>query len=905
MRLPSKRILAAGAVAVVVVAGGSVAVVAATSTPGPTITHFTVAVKDGPNRDQSIDIDTKIYLPHGVDAAHPAPAVILAHGFGGTLDESDGDARDLAARGYVALTYTARGFGKTGGLISLDSPDYDVVDVEALVDRLAATPGVLLDGPNDPRVGITGPSYGGGISLMAAAYDHRIDATVPVITWNDLARVFSPNGAVSGGGAASDQTPGVFKSGWASLFFSLGSLDGGAAPKTATTCAGFIPEVCSIYAASQLAGTATPDALALLHRDSIASVADKLTAPTLLIQGETDTLFPLVEADATAKSLAANGTPYAVTWIAGGHDGGIGAQTDQIRGETASWFDAHLKRNGSDPGKGWVFQRESDGSRASVATYGQAGTPVTYSLGVTGAAGTLGSGTAGSKTFANPPGGQPAAFSSLPGLGAVSALLGGVGADFPGQNVAFDGPTLQAPLEMAGTPSVTLDLGSTTGTVVGYAKLYDVDANNRATLPGALVAPFRVTTPADGSTTTVTIQLPTVARRFATGHHLRLVLASTDQAFKGTPDPAVYTVATDASSMLTVPTSPSPATGGLSPVTESFATLVGLLLVGAVLTFFSGRRRRTRLAVARTAALNIAGGVAPLEVRGLTKVHSNGFRAVDDLSFTVLPGQVVGLLGPNGAGKTTTMRMALGLIHPTGGEVRIFGTVVKPGSPALERVGAFVEGSGFNPALSGMDNLTLWWTANGSSLKDAHLDEALVVAGLGDAVHRPVKTYSQGMRQRLAIAQAMLGAPDMVILDEPTNGLDPPQIKEMRRVIADMAARHITVLVSSHLLSEVEQVCTHVVVMAKGRLIATGTVDEVVGADAVVHVETVDSAKAAEVARAAGCLSAEVDQSGVVVELGEVARPDLTAALVQAGVRVAGLTPRRALEEVFLELVGA
>jgi len=919
---PGKRLLAAGAAVSVVVAAGLVAAVATSSGPGPTVTHLTVGVLDGPARDQVTSIDTRLYVPSGVDAAHPAPAVILAHGFGGNLGQSDGDARDLASRGYVALTYSARGFGKTGGLISMDSPDYDVVDVHALVDRLAATPGVLLDAPGDPRVGITGPSYGGGISLMAAAYDPRIDATVPVITWNDLGRAFSPNAAAAGGGTVATEVPGVFKSGWASLFFSFGSVDGSAAPSTATasTCAGFIPAVCDAYAASQKAGTATPKTLALLHADSIASVVGRLHAPTLLMQGETDTLFPLAEADATATALRAQGTPVAVTWIPGGHDGGsgaVGANTTQIRTETAQWFGQYLKRDGSTRKDLWTFQREPTGTRASVPAYASNGGTQTYTLGSTKVvstpparglpAGVLSAGAAipGTRTFVNPPGGEPRAFSSLPGLGSVDALLGGLGADFPGQNAAFDGPTLQKPLELAGTPTVSVRLASSTGTITGYAKLYDVDADQRATLPGALVAPFRASVPRDGTTTAVTITLPTVAHRFATGHRLRLVLASTDQAFRGSAVPAVYTIATDTSSRLTLPLSPSVSSGGLSPVTFAAVVLAGLLLVAGLVGLLTARRRRSRFAVSRQAALNIADRVPPLEVLHLSKVHSNGFTAVDDLSFTVLPGQVVGLLGPNGAGKTTTMRMALGLIHPTGGEVKIFGTVVTPGSPALERVGAFVEGTGFNPALSGLDNLQLWWRANGSALKDAHLDEALVVAGLGDAVHRPVKTYSQGMRQRLALAQAMLGKPDMVILDEPTNGLDPPQIKEMRRVIADLAARGTTVLVSSHLLSEVEQVCTHVVVMAKGKLIAAGTVAEVVGADAVVHVETTEATTAARVAATLGCPSVETDATGVVVELGLVPRPDLTAALVTAGVPVAALTPRRALEDVFLELVGA
>ena len=146
----------------------------------------------------------------------------------------------------------------------------------------------------------------------------------------------------------------------------------------------------------------------------------------------------------------------------------------------------------------------------------------------------------------------------------------------------------------------------------------------------------------------------------------------------------------------------------------------------------------------------------------------------------------------------------------------------------LSRIGSFVEGSGFLPHLSGKANLDLYWKATGRPADDAHMAEALEIAGLGNAIDRRVRTYSQGMRQRLAIAQAMLGLPDLLLMDEPTNGLDPPQIHAMREVLRRYAQTGRTVLVSSHLLSEVEQTCSHVVVVHQGRTIASGTVAELV-----------------------------------------------------------------------------
>ncbi|MEV1172568.1 ATP-binding cassette domain-containing protein, partial [Nonomuraea sp. NPDC049784] len=223
----------------------------------------------------------------------------------------------------------------------------------------------------------------------------------------------------------------------------------------------------------------------------------------------------------------------------------------------------------------------------------------------------------------------------------------------------------------------------------------------------------------------------------------------------------------------------------------------------------------------------------PLEISGLTKAYRNGELAVDGLSFRVEQGQVLGLLGPNGAGKTTTMRMMMGLIQPDGGEIRIFGDLVTPGAPVLSRLGSFVEGPGFLPHLSGRDNIELYWAATGRPAADAHFDEALEIAGLGKALERAVRTYSQGMRQRLAIAQAMLGLPDLLVLDEPTNGLDPPQIREMREVLKRYAREGRTVIVSSHMLAEVEQTCSHVVVMHRGRLVSAGPVSRLLTSAAV------------------------------------------------------------------------
>jgi ABC-2 type transport system ATP-binding protein len=296
----------------------------------------------------------------------------------------------------------------------------------------------------------------------------------------------------------------------------------------------------------------------------------------------------------------------------------------------------------------------------------------------------------------------------------------------------------------------------------------------------------------------------------------------------------------------------------------------------------------------------------PVAIQGLTKRYGDGHLAVDGLDLTVGHGQVMGLLGPNGAGKTTSLRMLLGLSTPTEGNIQVFGHDMRPGHPVLGRVGALVEGPGFMPELAGIDNLKLYWRAGGRhSLEEADLPWALEVADLGDAIRKPVRTYSHGMKQRLAIAQALLGRPELLVLDEPTDGLDPEQIRAMRELLARLGDEGHTVLVSSHLLAEVEQMCTHVAVVQRGRLLASGSIGDLVGAGRTVVVETDDRDRARRVlTRHLGPGSIEVSGAGLAVTLGDHDPADLVTWLVGEGLRIQALTPRGKLEDAFLSLTG-
>jgi ABC-2 type transport system ATP-binding protein len=867
-----------------------------------------LTVLSGPSGTEPVDLDTRLYLPSGRDGK--VPAVLLGHGFGGTKNSVSDDAESLAARGYAVLTWTARGFGASGGEIHLDSPDYEVKDAQRLLDWLAKRPEVQTDAAGDPRVGVVGGSYGGALALLLAAQDPRVDAIVPLITWNDLGRAFFPQSA------SGVTAPGVFKKSWAGLFFGSGSsssADFSAAavptsPRTTATgdpaCGRFAADVCAAYL--KMATTGTPDAAttALLQRSSPAPVLSRIKAPTLLIQGAVDTLFPLSEADANARGIAATGTPVRVAWFTGGHDGGSGPQTDQDRTKflTAQWLDHYVKKDGDTPADSFTYSRVAGFSALDRGLVTNGYSDPTYpGLTGTGRADVAVAGPA--QEIANPPNGNPGALSSLPGVGGqLSSLLGSVAGDLAGQHAEFDSAPVTDAIEVVGAPTVRLKAASPTGSATVFVKLFDVDPNGTATLSGGLIAPVRLTgLPADISAAQpVTVTLPAIVRRIDAGHVLRVTVATSDQAFLTPPDPATYTVAVEPT--VTLPTVVG--TPIANPQVVWRYVLLGLLAAIAVglVVVLAVRRRRLRHQEAPTVEEYAE---TPLVVRGLRKAYGDGFVAVERVDFTVERGQVVGLLGPNGAGKTTTLRVLMGLTMPTEGDALVFGHRLQPGSPVLSRVGSLVEGPGFLPHLTGLENLKAYWRATGRPLADARFDEALEIAGLGDSVHRRTKNYSHGMRQRLAIAQAMLGLPELLVLDEPTDGLDPPQIAEMRRVLQRYATDGRAVLVSSHLLAEVEQTCTHAVVVNKGRIVASGPVDDIVGDSPSVQLEVSDVAAASTVLAGLNVRAVTPDgTSGLIVDMNGTPRAEVVASLVRAGVGVDRVVPRRRLEDAFLALVG-
>jgi len=292
-----------------------------------------------------------------------------------------------------------------------------------------------------------------------------------------------------------------------------------------------------------------------------------------------------------------------------------------------------------------------------------------------------------------------------------------------------------------------------------------------------------------------------------------------------------------------------------------------------------------------------------VETRGLTKHYGNGIVAVDNLNLVVRRGEVYGFLGPNGAGKTTTLRMLLGLIRPTSGSATVVGGA--PGSPAsLAKVGAIVETPAFYPYLSGLDNLRLLATYCGVPVE--RVGAALDQVELTPRARHKFSTYSMGMKQRLGIAAALIKQPDLLILDEPTNGLDPQGMADVRNLIIELGRGDRTVLVSSHLLGEVELMCTRIGVIRKGKLVAEGTIDDLRGA-ATLKVRATPADKARDVLeRDAGAGNVGVQDDGsfsIKVDLERTA--EINEHLVKAGIAVTELRPdERSLTDVFMELTG-
>ncbi|WP_327179034.1 CocE/NonD family hydrolase [Streptomyces sp. NBC_01335] len=547
-----------------------------------TVTPLKFTVRAG-GHDCTVDAD--LYRPRGADAAHPAPAVLATNGFAGSKSDGSTDAlgRAFAARGYVGLVYSGLGFGRSGCLITLDAPEADGKAASGLVDFLAGTRSaddgtradfVALDGTGDPRVGMIGGSYGGAVQLATASVDHRVDALVPLITWNDLGHSLAPNNvtpdsATGGtatastatastvtGSAAASRAPGVFKWQWTNGFYLMGEGQPLLAPSLDPSrfgtldCLHFTPQACdtiSFLNSGRYPAAEAEAVLAYTRGVSPVSYLDRVEAPTLLVQGQADTLFNLNEATDTYETLRSRGTPTKMIWQAWGHSGGGATpgeldlsqgnlETSYVGRRVLAWFDRYLRHQAADTGPAFAYYRDW------TSGYGTADAPPAPSrtLYLSGD-GTLADRrpdvVAGSRSYTNRPLPSSHSETSLSGLTGLPDIAP---YDTAGTHLAWTSAPLTADLDVVGAPRVRLRVsspkaervqhsGDAADRLVLFAKVYDVAPDGSVELVHRLVAPVRV----PDVTRPFTVRLPGIVHRFAAGHRLRFVIAGSDTAYYG------------------------------------------------------------------------------------------------------------------------------------------------------------------------------------------------------------------------------------------------------------------------------------------------------------------------------------------------------------------------------------
>ncbi|MFG2659797.1 CocE/NonD family hydrolase [Streptomyces sp. NPDC048425] len=552
-----------------------------------TVTALKFTIQAG---GRSCVVDADLYRPAGLDAAHTAPAVLATNGFGGSKSDGSTDAigKAFAARGYVGLVYSGLGFGKSGCLVSLDDPRIDGAAASGLVDFLAGTRAaddgtkadyVTKDGKGDPRVGMIGGSYGGAIQLATAAVDHRVDALVPMITWNDLAYSLDPNNA------ADRSVPGAFKWQWTNGFYLIGegqpllepSLDPSRINKL--TCLHFVTDACETISTLNSGRYPSDEAGPMLdYARSVSPVSylKQVKAPTLLVQGQSDSLFNLNEAQATYGTLKAQGTTTKMIWQSWGHSGGLtdpasgelnlaqgNLETSYVGKRILAWFDRYLQHK-KDVDTGPAFAYYRDWITDPNQTYATAGSvPALNRKLYLSSDGKLVDNRSkvarGSREYRN---------WLIPTSHSESSLAGLIGLPDPaprdtaGTYLGWTSEPLTRTTDVVGSPKATLKVVSpktervqnsddAADKLVLFAKLYDIAPDGGKTLVHRLVAPVRV----PDVTRSFTVSLPGIVHRYEKGHRLQFVIAASDDAYGGNKGikPVTVTSAPEDTGVLELP----------------------------------------------------------------------------------------------------------------------------------------------------------------------------------------------------------------------------------------------------------------------------------------------------------------------------------------------------------------
>lgn len=528
-----------------------------------TVTPLKFTVQAG---GRSCVVDADLYRPAGVDADSPAPAVLATNGFGGSKSDGSTDAigKAVAARGYVGLVYSGLGFGRSGCLITLDDPAIDGKAASGLLDFLGGTRAaddgtradyVVQDDEGDPRVGMIGGSYGGAIQLATASTDPRVDALVPLITWNDLAYALAPNNTGARAGVTSD-TPGVFKWQWTNGFYLIGegqpllnpSLDPSRFNRL--DCLHFAAQACEtirLLNSGRYPADRTRAMLDYARSVSPVSYLDRVKAPTLIVQGQADSLFNLNEATATYKTLKAQGTTAKMIWQSWGHSGGLvpgeldlgegNLETSYVGRRVLAWFDRYLqKKADTDTGPEFAYYRSWQsgyGTAAAVPALSQK----MYLSGDGKLVDNRSKVVRGSRQYTNwlvPTSHSESSIAPLIGLPDPKPY------DTKGTYLGWRSAPLTAPVDVVGAPKATLKVvspkaeraqnsGDASDRLVLFAKVYDVAPDGSRTLVNRLVSPVRV----PDVTRPFTVELPGIVHRYEKGHRLEFVIAASDTAYFG------------------------------------------------------------------------------------------------------------------------------------------------------------------------------------------------------------------------------------------------------------------------------------------------------------------------------------------------------------------------------------
>ncbi len=578
---PRRRLAGLVATCGVVALAGLPAAPASASAEDVTVRTLHFATVTGPDDDIPCDIIGDLYKPASASKADPVPAILTTNGFGGSKDDQAKTARYYASQGYVVLSYSGLGFGGSGCKITLDDRDYDGKAGSQLISFLgggrAATDGTTVDyvrrdakGSDgsahqfDPRVGMVGGSYGGQIQFAIAGIDPRVDTIVPYITWNDLSYSLMPNNAGQTRGVSSD-TPGVTKLQWGLLFSTLGIVNGVSNvqvdPSRVAPCPNFDDRVCGALVQAGVTGAPSDAQIAFLRHASVVSFIDRIRIPTMLVQGQGDTLFNLQESVATYRSLKAQGTPVKLVWQFGGHSGpaakgeaDLATPDRSYQGRAVKdWFDHYLKDAPAAPSLDFTFFRDwvtYDGD--ATPAYGRtAGYPVVdkpQELFLSGASSLTGDAAAvkdGTASLLAPAAGAPTSYTETSAVDQKTPV-----SDIVGTTVRFEGAPLTQDTDVIGVPSVDVRVNAPVQQVTGqfaapaetvlFFKLYDVAPDGGITLTHRVISPVRIADPS----VPVHVELPGIVHRFGKGHRIVLAVSGGDLAYKGNNVPGPVQILT-------------------------------------------------------------------------------------------------------------------------------------------------------------------------------------------------------------------------------------------------------------------------------------------------------------------------------------------------------------------------